>query len=134
MSGEFFDISVDHALSIIDKYDLSLRKIKYLFNEWISGPGNNTDELTKLFQKAKQVKKVKEIGETDEFISIGKNILKGELFITSTAIMKYLSEKENREFNLNRIGAALKKHGITRTSKGGVYGYLINFNDPKNIL
>lgn len=128
MYGEFFDISVDHALAIIEKYDTSSRKIKLIFNEWIANPENNIEELQRLFIKAGEVKKNPIPTETKEYYEIEKRIVKGNTHLTSTEIASYLeSFSDGLKYNINFIGAALKKQGFVRKTKKGIYGYMVEF-------
>lgn len=126
MSGEFFDITEDHALSIINNNDVSLKKIKYVFNEWISKEENNTEALLELFHKASKVIKEKDLKKHMEQYHISLNFTHGTNFMTTTRIIEYLKIiNPEINYNINKIGHALRVLNYERVKKNQVYGYLI---------
>lgn len=127
MQGEFFDITEDHALAIINKYDVSLRKIKYIFNEWLSNEENNTDALLLLFKKANEVKKLDGL-EALEMEHIKIYFKHGNVFKTTSQILKHLQQlNPNVNYVINKLGSALRELEFKRIKSGGSYGYLIDF-------
>lgn len=128
MSGEWFDISIPHALSIINEYDTSLKSVKSAFNEWISNPENNHGELLKLMIVSNsKIKGDDYNSESKEYLLVNKYIDSGTDFLTATSILKYISMKEPGDYSINKIGSSLKKIGIERSTKSNKYGYLIKF-------
>ena len=130
MHGEFFNITLDHAKSIINKHDISGKELKFLFNEWLSNPENNVEELQKLFKRANETIKVIRTGvlETKEFEAVRASFTHGETFMITTDILKNLEGKSDGvTYNLNFIGAALRKMNFKRVSSKGKkqYGYLV---------
>lgn len=129
LHGEFFNITEEHAKSIINKYDNSFKKIKYIFNEWIANPENNVEELQRLIKNANaKIAIDDEEKETIESEKLREYFTHGFDFMTTTQILNIIIKNDKDKhirYNINKIGAALKKLNFNRVSIKGNYGYLV---------
>jgi hypothetical protein len=132
MCGEWYDISVEHALSIIHRFDMSLKKINEVFQEWVANPENNLEELLRLLKLANAPIKDEGVSEVQKkktmyFNLVNKYFADGKTFVTTSHVLDIIQQVEPGQYSINAVGAALRK-SFKRISKNGLYGYYLDKN------
>lgn len=113
LHGEWFNISKEMALSIIDFEDKSKVKVKKMFNEWLSNENNNIHELTTLLKKASRSAANIPCIE-DEIIEMYFSLpSEGDgTGMTCSEIVELIENRRGEKVSIRKIGCALKNMGF----------------------
>lgn len=136
LQGEWFDISVDVALSVIETHDSPQRKIKSLFNEWVLNPENDIQALYGLMKQSSILRD--SVSKWEEASLIKHHISRSDSFeMTCSTVHEKLCELYMKDFSLKKIGMELVKNGFEAKviNRGGKAQrlYKIKFIDIEHV-